>query len=210
MVARVPGQISVIGGNVDDAVTLTHVPVGTDGRLASPDGTIIDTRYPWLCVLQVGTTPMPRRRRTDDRFRSTTLAGAPARPSALPPRQAGRLPSRDRAAMMRGVPRSLEAVEDVVHAREAGDARRFGSRHRTRAAATDEVDLVRRRQARRLQLAEEVAVQRARRKLLPGGEDHPLADRLQIGKTDIGPFGGRPHVDQRRVLVALQRRPRIA
>ncbi len=54
VVARVPGQISVIGGNVDDAVTLTHVPVGTDGRLASPDGTIIDTRYPWLCVLQVG------------------------------------------------------------------------------------------------------------------------------------------------------------
>ena len=53
VVARVPGQISVIGGNVDDAVTLTHVPVGADGRLAGPDGTVIDTRYPWLWVLQV-------------------------------------------------------------------------------------------------------------------------------------------------------------
>ena len=48
-----PNQISVIGGNVDDAVTLTHVPVGADGKLAAADGTIIDSRYPWLVVLQV-------------------------------------------------------------------------------------------------------------------------------------------------------------
>ena len=53
VVARDAGQLSVIGGNVDDAVTLTHVPVGGDGKLALADGTIIDTRYPWLCVLQV-------------------------------------------------------------------------------------------------------------------------------------------------------------
>ncbi len=53
VVALNPGQISVVGGNVDDAVTLTHVPVGADGRLATPDGTVIDTRYPWLCVLAV-------------------------------------------------------------------------------------------------------------------------------------------------------------
>ena len=31
----VPGQISVVGGNVDDAVTLKHVPVAPDGRLAT-------------------------------------------------------------------------------------------------------------------------------------------------------------------------------
>ena len=53
VVAKSPGQISVIGGNVDDAVTLTHVPVGPDGKLAGPDGSVIDTRYPWLAVLQV-------------------------------------------------------------------------------------------------------------------------------------------------------------
>lgn len=53
VVAVQPNQISVIGGNVDDAVTLTHVPVGADGRLAAADGTIIDQRYPWLVVLQV-------------------------------------------------------------------------------------------------------------------------------------------------------------
>ncbi len=53
VVATQPNQISVIGGNVDDAVTLTHVPVGADGRLAGPDGTVVDDRYPWLVVLQV-------------------------------------------------------------------------------------------------------------------------------------------------------------
>jgi len=49
----VPGQISVIGGNVDDAVTLKHVPVTPDGRLASPDGVALDTRYPWMVVLRL-------------------------------------------------------------------------------------------------------------------------------------------------------------
>jgi hypothetical protein len=50
--AAVPGQISIIGGNVDDAVTLTHVPVTPDGKLATPDGVVLDTRYPWMIVLQ--------------------------------------------------------------------------------------------------------------------------------------------------------------
>ena len=49
----VPGQIAVIGGNVDDAVTLKHVPVTPDGKLASPDGTVLDTRYPWMTVLRL-------------------------------------------------------------------------------------------------------------------------------------------------------------
>jgi hypothetical protein len=49
----VPGQIAVVGGNVDDAVTLKHVPVTSDGKLATPDGRVLDTRYPWMAVLQV-------------------------------------------------------------------------------------------------------------------------------------------------------------
>jgi hypothetical protein len=48
-----PGQISVIGGNVDDAVTMKHVPVTADGKLATPDGMVLDDRYPWMVVLQV-------------------------------------------------------------------------------------------------------------------------------------------------------------
>lgn len=48
-----PGQISIIGGNVDDAVTLTHVPVTPDGKLATADGTVLDARYHWFVVLQV-------------------------------------------------------------------------------------------------------------------------------------------------------------
>jgi len=50
---RVPGQISVIGGNVDDAVTMKHVPVTTDGKLATPEGVVLDTRYPWMVVLKL-------------------------------------------------------------------------------------------------------------------------------------------------------------
>lgn len=51
--ATVPNQISVVGGNVDDAVTMKHVPVTPDGKLATPDGKILDTRYPWMVVLRV-------------------------------------------------------------------------------------------------------------------------------------------------------------
>ena len=47
------GQVTVVGGNVDDAVTLKHVPVGPDGRLAGPGGQVIDARYPWMTVLRV-------------------------------------------------------------------------------------------------------------------------------------------------------------
>jgi len=48
-----PGQLSVLGGNVDDAVTMKHIPVTPQGMLATPDGTVLDTRYPWMVVLQV-------------------------------------------------------------------------------------------------------------------------------------------------------------
>lgn len=53
VVAGKPGEIAVVGGNVDDAVTLTHVPTTQDGKLATPDGTVVDTRYPWLTVLRI-------------------------------------------------------------------------------------------------------------------------------------------------------------
>jgi hypothetical protein len=47
------GQIAVVGGNVDDAVTAKHVPVTADGRLAAPDGQILDPRYKWMVVLRL-------------------------------------------------------------------------------------------------------------------------------------------------------------
>ncbi len=48
-----PGALSVLGGNVDDAVTLTHVPVTDAGMLATPDGAVVDKRYPWFVVVRV-------------------------------------------------------------------------------------------------------------------------------------------------------------
>jgi hypothetical protein len=45
--------LAVIGGNVDDAVTMKHIPTGTDGRIADANGTAFDTRYPWMVVLRV-------------------------------------------------------------------------------------------------------------------------------------------------------------
>ena len=43
----------MVGGNVDDAVTMKHVPVTQDGRLATPDGQILDPRYKWMVVLRL-------------------------------------------------------------------------------------------------------------------------------------------------------------
>jgi Uncharacterized protein conserved in bacteria (DUF2272) len=53
VVAQAPGQISVVGGNVDDAVTMKHIPLTQDGKLATPDGEIVDGRYPWMVVIRV-------------------------------------------------------------------------------------------------------------------------------------------------------------
>lgn len=47
-----PGQLSVIGGNVEDAVELTHVPTTAEGRLADASG-VIDQRYPWFVAIRV-------------------------------------------------------------------------------------------------------------------------------------------------------------
>ena len=53
VVSRQPNQLSIIGGNVDEAVTLTHVPTGPTGLLATPGGASYDSRYSWCAVLQV-------------------------------------------------------------------------------------------------------------------------------------------------------------
>jgi hypothetical protein len=53
IVATAPGQDTAIGGNVDGAVTLRHIPVANDGRLATPDGTVLDTRWPWFVAIKV-------------------------------------------------------------------------------------------------------------------------------------------------------------
>lgn len=53
VVGVAPGQLSVIGGNVDDSVTMKHVPVTADGHLSPPGGPPLDTRFSWLTVLRV-------------------------------------------------------------------------------------------------------------------------------------------------------------
>ena len=53
VVAAGGGQLSVIGGNVDDSVTEKHIPTTPGGMLAFPGGSVVDTRYPWFVVLRV-------------------------------------------------------------------------------------------------------------------------------------------------------------
>ena len=53
VVSAVPGMLTVIGGNVDDAVTAKHVPVGANGALGTAHEQPIDTRYTWFVVLEV-------------------------------------------------------------------------------------------------------------------------------------------------------------
>lgn len=53
VVARRQGSLDVIGGNVDNTVAMKHVPIGPDGRMVGPTGTVVDTDYPWFVVLKV-------------------------------------------------------------------------------------------------------------------------------------------------------------
>ena len=53
VVAAASEQLSVVGGNVDDAVTMKHVPVTPEGHLASSDGVVLDKRYNWMVVLSL-------------------------------------------------------------------------------------------------------------------------------------------------------------
>ncbi len=48
-----PDGLAVIGGNVDDAVTLKHIPTDTAGRIAGPGNAPYDRRYPWMVILRV-------------------------------------------------------------------------------------------------------------------------------------------------------------
>lgn len=47
------GSLDVIGGNVENSVSMKHIPVTTDGRLANPDGGIVDPDHPWFVVIRV-------------------------------------------------------------------------------------------------------------------------------------------------------------
>jgi hypothetical protein len=53
VVSREKDQISVIGGNVNHAVTMKHVSVTPDGRLADSRSGVLDGRYPWFVVLRI-------------------------------------------------------------------------------------------------------------------------------------------------------------
>ncbi len=53
VVAAQPGQLSVVGGNVDGGVTMKHVPTAAAGTLADRDGQVVDPRYSWFVVLRV-------------------------------------------------------------------------------------------------------------------------------------------------------------
>lgn len=44
-------ELSIIGGNVDDSVSLTHVPTDAAGHISDSQGNSYDTRYPWLTIL---------------------------------------------------------------------------------------------------------------------------------------------------------------
>jgi hypothetical protein len=54
VVAIRPGQLDAIGGNVDNAVAMTRIPTTGDGRLARPDGRVVDPDRHWFVVLRVG------------------------------------------------------------------------------------------------------------------------------------------------------------
>ncbi len=53
VVAIAPNELSVVGGNVDHAVTMKHIPIAQDGRLTDAGGDLLDTRYDWFVILQV-------------------------------------------------------------------------------------------------------------------------------------------------------------
>ena len=48
-----PGQIAVVGGNIQDSVTMTYVPVTAQGLLATADGAVLDRQFPWMAVLRL-------------------------------------------------------------------------------------------------------------------------------------------------------------
>jgi Uncharacterized protein conserved in bacteria (DUF2272) len=53
VVAITPGVLDVIGGNVENAVAMRHIPATLDGHLAGPDGVVVDPDHPYFVVLRV-------------------------------------------------------------------------------------------------------------------------------------------------------------
>ncbi len=51
----VAGRLAVIGGNVEDSVTMNYVPVTAEGKLATSEGVVLDTRFAWMAVLRLRT-----------------------------------------------------------------------------------------------------------------------------------------------------------
>jgi hypothetical protein len=45
--------LAVIGGNVDDAVTMKHIPIDAQGRIAAAGDAVYDQRYPWMVIIRV-------------------------------------------------------------------------------------------------------------------------------------------------------------
>ena len=86
IVVKTNDMLTVVGGNVDDAVTMKHVPVTLDGKLAPPGGRPVDDRYPWFVVLRVlydtppgvadGATGRPPPSQPARRAEDVTVAGA--------------------------------------------------------------------------------------------------------------------------------------
>lgn len=48
-----PGSLEAIGGNVDNSVSMKRIPVTGEGRLAGPDGAVVDPDHPWFVVIRV-------------------------------------------------------------------------------------------------------------------------------------------------------------
>ena len=48
-----PGQLDVIGGNVDNAVAMKPIPATADGHLAGPDGVVLDPDHHYFVVIRV-------------------------------------------------------------------------------------------------------------------------------------------------------------
>ena len=53
VVAIRPGELDVIGGNVENAVAMRHIPATIDGHLAGPDAIVLDPDHPYFVVLRV-------------------------------------------------------------------------------------------------------------------------------------------------------------
>ena len=54
VVATRPGMLDVVGGNVENSVSMRYIPVTLDGRLVGPDGSVVDPSHPWFVVLRIG------------------------------------------------------------------------------------------------------------------------------------------------------------